>query len=101
MTIDLRSRLEQHRQEAKKLAWEGTFADYFSLVTTQPPLARLSHARIYDMIMSAGVETGQHGERVFKFFADDIYGLHETLEQLAEHLQPAAKRREARKRHLI
>ena len=72
MTIDLRSRLEQHRQEEQQLAWEGTFADYFELVTTQPQLARLSHARIYDMIMSAGVENGPHGERIHKFFEQDI-----------------------------
>ena len=101
MTIDLRSRLEQHRQEEKKLAWEGTFADYFTLVTTQPQLARLSHGRIYDMITSAGIETGPHGERVFKFFDDDIYGLHDTLDHLVEYFSSAAKRLEVRKRILL
>jgi serine protein kinase len=101
MTIDLRSRLEQHRQEEKKLAWEGTFAEYFDLVTTQPQLARLSHGRIYDMIVSAGIEAGPRGERVFKFFEDDIYGLHETLEQLVEYFHSAAKRLEVRKRILL
>jgi serine protein kinase len=101
MTIDLRSRLEQHRNEERQLAWEGTFADYFELVTTQPQLARLSHARIYDMITAAGVETGPHGERVHTFFDGDIYGLHETLDRLVEYFHSAAKRLEVRKRILL
>ena len=101
MTIDLRSRLEQHRQEEQQLAWEGTFADYFDLVTTKPQLARLSHGRIYDMITSAGIEQGPHGERVFKFFEQDIYGLHETLEHLVDYFHSAAKRLEVRKRILL
>src|SRR5687768_8746836 len=101
MTIDLRSRLEQHRQEEQQLAWEGTFADYFELVTTQPQLARLPHARIYDTIMSAGVVNGTHGERIHKFFEQDIYGLHDTLEHLVEYFHSAAKRLEVRKRILL
>src|SRR5687768_2681450 len=101
MTIDLRSRLEQHRQEERQLAWEGTFADYFELVTTQPQLARLSHGRIYDMITAAGIEKGPHGERDFKFFEQDIYGLHDTLDHLVEYFHSAAKRLEVRKRILL
>ena len=49
------SRLQAFRSEERKLAWEGTFADYFGLVVENAKIARLSHARIYDMIMSAGV----------------------------------------------
>ena len=101
MTIDLRSRLEQHRQEERKLTWEGTFADYFELVTTQPQVARLSHARIYDMIRSAGTEELPTGERRFTFFKDDLFGLQDTLEHLVEYFSSAAKRLEVRKRILL
>jgi len=99
--MDLRTRLEAYRQEEQRLSWEGTFADYFDLVVKQPQLARLSHARIYDMIMSAGVETGPRGEKTYKFFADEIFGLHDTLEQLVEYFHSAAKRLEVRKRILL
>ncbi len=99
--MDLRTRLEAYRQEEQRLSWEGTFADYFDLVVKQPQIARLSHARIYDMIMSAGVETGPRGEKTYKFFADEIFGLQDTLEQLVEYFHSAAKRLEVRKRILL
>src|SRR5919198_954594 len=99
--MDLRTRLEAYRLEEKRLAWEGTFADYFDLVAKQPQAARLSHARIYDMIVAAGTEAGPRGGRRYNFFTDEIYGLDETLDQLVEYFHSAAKRLEVRKRILL
>jgi len=99
--MDLRTRLEAFRQEEKRLTWEGTFADYFDLVVKQPHAARLSHARIYDMITSAGTEDGPQGRKVYRFFQDEIYGLEDTLDQLVEYFHSAAKRLEVRKRILL
>jgi serine protein kinase len=99
--MDLRTRLEAFRLEEQRLNWEGTFADYFDQVVKRPQTARLAHARIYDMIMAAGVETGPRGERRFNFFRDEIFGLDETLEQLAEYFHSAARRLEVRKRILL
>src|SRR5437763_6363763 len=99
--MDLRTRLETFRQEEKRLAWEGTFADYFDLVVKQPQVARLSHARIYDMITSAGADDGPQGRKVHRFFQDEIYGLEDTLDQLVEYFHSAAKRLEVRKRILL
>jgi serine protein kinase len=101
MTLDLRTRLEAFRQEEQRLNWEGTFADYFDLVVTQPALSRLSHARIYDMIVSAGTEEDPPGHKSYKFFKDEIYGLEDTLQQLVEYFHSAAKRLEVRKRILL
>jgi serine protein kinase len=70
-------------------------------VTKRPNHARLAHARIYDMITSAGIETGPRGEKRFRFFDDEIFGLDETLEQLAEYFHSAARRLEVRKRILL
>jgi len=36
--------------------WEGTVKEYIELVQENPKLAQLSHARVLDMIESAGVE---------------------------------------------
>ena len=99
--MDLRTRLEAFRQEEKRLSWEGTFADYFDLVVKQPQTARLSHARIYDMIVSAGSEDGPGGKKVYSFFKDEIFGLEETLDQLVEYFHSAARRLEVRKRILL
>ncbi|HEV2123917.1 MAG TPA: protein prkA, partial [Chloroflexota bacterium] len=101
MTLDLRQRLEAYRQEEQRLAWEGTFAEYFELAVKQPHLARLSHARIYDMIMSAGVEERPNGGKEYTFFTDEIFGLEDTLERLVEYFHSAARRLEVRKRILL
>jgi serine protein kinase len=101
MGLDLIQRLEQHRAEERRLAWSGTFADYFELVRADPTLARLAHARVYDMITEAGVEVDPHGQRRYQFFADDIYGIEPALDQVVEYFHSAAQRLEVRKRILL
>lgn len=99
--MDLVSRLEQYRAEEQKLGWEGTFTEYFDLVTKNPKPARLSHARIYDMIMAAGTDTGRNGEPTYRFFTSELFGLDKTLQQLVDYFHSAAKRLEVRKRILL
>nr|WP_277998936.1 PrkA family serine protein kinase [Moorella sulfitireducens] len=94
-------RLEEYRQEAKKLCWEGTFADYLAMVINNSRLARLAHARIYDMIAAAGVEEVD-GVKHYRFFSDEIFGLERTLEKLVEeYFHSAACRLDVRKRILL
>ncbi|MHB1132457.1 MAG: PrkA family serine protein kinase [Chloroflexota bacterium] len=99
--MDIVNRLEKYRAEEQKLGWQGTFKDYFDLVTTDPRLARLSHARIYDMIIRKGTSVDEDGGRHFQFFEEDLYGLQHTLEQLVEYFQSSAARLEIRKRILL
>jgi serine protein kinase len=101
MAIDLIQRLEDLRAEEQRLAWSGTFADYFDLVRQNPGIARLAHARVYDMIVEAGIETDEHGGVRYNFFADDIYGIDAALDQLVEYFHSAAQRLEVRKRILL
>jgi serine protein kinase len=49
--------LETHRRDRERLAWEGTFRDYFELVMQNPAVSKLSHARVCDMVLAAGVDT--------------------------------------------
>ncbi len=44
--MDLVKRLEEYRDRERALTWEGTFKEYFELVTRQPSIAQLSHERI-------------------------------------------------------
>ena len=55
-SMSLTELLEAHRRERERLVWEGTFREYFELVTANPRLASLSHARICDMILADGME---------------------------------------------
>ena len=99
--MDLLERLEAHRTEERKLAWTGTFAEYFDMVTKQPSLARLSHARIYHMILDGGISPNTDGTTHYHFFDEEIYGLDRTLQQIVEYFRSAASRLEVRKRILL
>src|SRR6478672_5558469 len=57
--MDLIKKLEELRAQEQSLNWQGTFADYFEIVKANPQVAQLSHARIFDMITSIGVEEGK------------------------------------------
>ncbi|HYG60924.1 MAG TPA: protein prkA, partial [Symbiobacteriaceae bacterium] len=94
-------RLEEHRLHEGKLTWEGTFADYLELVAKNPHVAQFAHARIYHMIVSAGVRE-VNGIRRYAFFEKELYGLDRALERLVEeYFHPAARRLDVRKRILL
>lgn len=93
--------LEDHRSSEKKLAWQGTFQEYLELIKKTPEVAQLSHARIYEMIRSAGLQE-INGVKSYQFFSSEIFGLDKTLEKLVEeYFHPAARRLDVRKRILL
>src|SRR6184192_1631613 len=103
--FDITARLEELRQEQAALAWEGSFRDYFELVTQNPRLAELSHARINDMIHAAGVAKLNEGTRDevtrYNFFAAELFGIEEPIARIVEYFKSAAQRLEVRKRILL
>src|SRR5256714_3789581 len=103
--FDITARLEELRQGQAALAWEGTFRDYFELVTQNPRLAELSHARINDMIHAAGIEKLNEGTRDevarYNFFASELFGIEEPIARIVEYFKSAAQRLEVRKRILL
>jgi serine protein kinase len=103
--FNISERLEHLRRDREALHWEGTFRDYFELVTQQPRLAQLSHARVNDMIHAAGVEKLNEGTRDevarYNFFAAELFGIEEPLSRIVEYFKSAAQRLEVRKRILL
>jgi serine protein kinase len=99
--MDLVKRLEEYRDRERELMWEGTFAEYFEVACKRPEVARLSHERIYHMIMDAGVETNRNGEPRYKFFEQEIFGIEKPLQQIVDYFHSAAQRLEVRKRILL
>jgi len=70
-------------------------------VSKNPIVTQFSHARIYQMIVSAGV-TVVNGTRRYKFFERELFGLDRSLERLVEeYLHPSARRLDVRKRILL
>ncbi|HEY8418341.1 MAG TPA: PrkA family serine protein kinase [Limnochordales bacterium] len=99
--MDFLQRLREHRRQEEELAWEGTFAQYYELVRQQPSIAQHAHARVYQMILSHGVEE-VNGRKRYRFFAQDLFGLEEALERLVEeYFHSAARRLDVRKRILL
>jgi serine protein kinase len=99
--MDLVKRLEEYRDRERELQWEGTFAQYFEIATKKKEVSRLSHERIYHMIMDAGVETTRIGEPRYNFFSEEIFGIEKPLQQIVDYFHSAAQRLEVRKRVLL
>ena len=99
--MDLVKRLEEYRDRERGLMWEGTFAQYFELASKKPEVGRLSHERIYHMIMDAGIETTRTGDTHYKFFSQEIFGIEKPLQQIVDYFHSAAQRLEVRKRVLL
>ncbi|HLQ38615.1 MAG TPA: serine protein kinase, partial [Planctomycetota bacterium] len=80
--------------------WEGTFQDYLGLVQEQPLVVRTAHQRLYDMVLSYGVEEVElDKEKVtrYRFFGDPmedgkdaVFGLERSLHNLMSMLKAAA-----------
>jgi serine protein kinase len=80
--------------------WEGSFQDYLNLLQENPLVVRTAHQRVYDMVLSHGVEELEiDKEKVvkYRFFedpfdngADGLYGLEGPLQNLMSVFKSAA-----------
>ncbi|HEY7089785.1 MAG TPA: hypothetical protein VH518_16935 [Tepidisphaeraceae bacterium] len=101
--LDVSGFREQH--------WEGSLWDYLDLVSDNPSVSRNAFQRVYDMILSYGVESfTQFKQEItrYKFFgdpidhgADAIYGLEKPLMQLVDFFKSAAQGYGTEKRILL
>ncbi len=99
--LSISERLKAHCMEEKQFTWAGTFADYLELVKQNPTIANTAHARVYDMIATAGIEEVA-GRKVYHFFDGEMYGVDLALERLVEeYFHSSARRLDVRKRILL
>jgi serine protein kinase len=99
--MDILNKASQHREQEKRLAWEGTFAEYLEILKEHPEYAQSAHSRVYNMIKDAGIEE-QNGTKKYNFFDAEIFGLEESIEKLVEeYFHPAARRLDVKKRILL
>src|SRR5216684_3363307 len=103
--FNIAERLEDLRRQHEAMRWQGSFRDYFELITQNPRIAQLSHARLNDMIHAAGIERLNEGTRdeiiSYKFFAAELFGIEEPIARLVEYFKSAAQRLEVRKLILL
>ncbi|MCS7022771.1 MAG: serine protein kinase [Gemmataceae bacterium] len=93
-------RAQLNTSDYKKLHWEGSFAEYLDIVLEHPGVTRTAYQRLYDMIISHGIEeVYENKDKIirYKFFTefaskygDAIYGLDRPLMQLVNVFKSAA-----------
>ncbi|MCF6410981.1 PrkA family serine protein kinase [Pseudalkalibacillus salsuginis] len=99
--MDILGKLQEYREEEKRLVWEGTFAEYLEILRERPEVAQSAHSRVYNMIKSHGIEE-VNGKKRYNFFSNQIFGLEDAVERLVEeYFHPSAKRLDVRKRILL
>src|SRR4051794_34940842 len=94
-------RSEINLGDYRKKHWEGSFEEYLDIVREHPEVTRTAYQRLYDMVLSHGVEEyyeNKEKHQRFKFFTDfaakygdAIYGLDKILMQLANAFKSAAQ----------
>jgi serine protein kinase len=104
-------RSRQHPEVFQELNWTGGFAEYVQLVLQEPRITRTAFQRIYDMILSHGVEEYVEFKKKilrYKFFddpfengADAIFGLEVSLMKMVAIFKAAAQRFGTEKRVLL
>jgi len=95
--------IKKDRAARESTRWKGTLLEYLEVVKADPTLTKLSHARIYDMIMSVGVRNVQDSDdprskrlhkdepvKVFNFFADEFFGIEKTVSQIVRFFHSAS-----------
>src|SRR6201993_1804854 len=88
-------------REAKQ--WRGTLLDYLELVKDDPTISKMSHARIYDMIVLTGLRSIHDTDdprtkrlykdepiKVYNFFADEFFGIERTIAQIVRYFHSAS-----------
>jgi serine protein kinase len=91
----------QNAQEYQELNWEGSFEDYLKLIQENPRATRNAFQRIYDMILSHGVEEHvEHKKKItrYRFFRDythngrdAVYGIDQSLTHLVDIFKSASR----------
>src|SRR5919197_4043422 len=91
----------QSAQEYQELNWEGSFEDYLKLVQETPRVTRNAFQRIYDMILSDGLEEFvEHKKKItrYRFFRDEmhngrdaVYGIDQSLNHLVDIFKSASR----------
>src|SRR6201984_757314 len=95
--------IKQDRASRESKQWRGTLLEYFEIVKADPMFTKLSHARVYDLIISSGMHNIQEADdprtkrlykdepvKVFDFFADEFFGIERTIAQIVRYFHSAS-----------
>ena len=88
------------RDQFAALHWEGSFDDYLEKVAADPRIVRNAFQRLYDLVISFGVQERTDGKTLVRRYAlfsdplgegrDAVFGLAQPLMDLVSNLKSAA-----------
>jgi serine protein kinase len=95
--------LHAFAQQHRASHWSGTFAEFLEEVVpgNTRGVARNSHQYVWDMIRWQGSEIYQEGHTRYMLFADELYGIDDSLERLADYFKAASAGSEVGRRLLL
>lgn len=99
--------IKNDRESKGKGKFEGTFLEYLDIVKEKPDTAKLSHKRMYDIIMRNGFEVlkpeenprirkiyGNDMIKRYNFFKNDFFGIDKVLMKLVNYFYSASMKGE-------
>src|SRR5215813_1371455 len=100
---DFEDLIKKDRNLHQSRSWRGNFLGYLEKVKEEPSVAKLAHARLYDVIVKAGVKDIQDSEdphvkrlykdealKIFNFFSDEFFGIEKTVSQIVRYFHAAS-----------
>jgi serine protein kinase len=92
-------------REHKARHWEGTFSDFLDQVLPSSPerFTRNSHQYLWDMLRRTGmIEAAKDNDTTqFRLFADELFGINDPLERVADYFKAASAGSEVGRRLLL
>jgi serine protein kinase len=95
--------IREDRSSREQKSWRGKFINYLELVKQDPELVKLSHSRLYDVILAPGEMDIRDSEdpkiqrlfkeepiKIYKFFADEFYGIEKVAAKIARYFHSAS-----------
>jgi serine protein kinase len=95
--------IKADRAARESKQWRGTLLDYLEMVRSDPTTTKMSHARIYDMIIASGLHSIHETDdprtkrlykdepiKVYNFFADEFFGIERTIAQIVRYFHSAS-----------
>ncbi len=100
---EFESLIRKDRDSREDQSWRGNLLGYLEKVKEDPSIAKLAHARIYDLLLKSGMRDLQDSGdsrtkrlykdeplKVYDFFADEFYGIEKTIAQIVRYFQSAS-----------
>ena len=105
--------IQDQRKKSKKEKFEGSFIDFLEKVKKEPELADAAHKRLYDTLMSHGMETMPDSDprknkifdgenvKIYDYFKDEFFGAEKVVSKIMRFLKSAASKGEESRQVLL